>query len=429
MFKFSKVEISVIFAAVILFIGALWGVLNQSFLKNKKNTALILGHIVEFSNEFQTKEKESFYWSEGLKFQTLHRGDSIYVNPGSKVKIKLVTNDEIVLNENTLITLDQTNESLDISLKTGVINSPLLTASIKIDFCGKNQSVGLKEASEVNLQKRTDCKYQISVKDGDVKVGQKKVPKKFEIESNYLFKNNTMKVKNETDETVEVQKLSDNDFEVASEGTPVITTTDNLNPTPDPIPPTAIEKALSSLENIVSDTTDKITETTEQVIDKIHETLPDSVAEKLAAVTESPAEQQASAPVEKPKKKKSKKKEPPPPPPVEEPVTPAKKEPPPEPPFVALPIQFKKNFYTQTGENSHFTILWKGSRALRDGEKYQIEISTDRTFESEVIQYESKETFLKIKFTLKRNDYYWRVRLKSPTNNTDWSPTAQFSIK
>lgn len=423
MLKFSKLETSVILAAVILFAGALWGILSQSFLKSKKSNAIVLGHIVDFSNEFQTKEKESFYWSEGRKLQALHRGDSIYVNPGSKVQIKFITNDEIILNENTLVTLDQTNESLDISLKTGVINSPLLTASIKIDFCGKNQSVGLKEASEVSLQKRTDCKYQISVKDGDVQVGQRKVPKKFEIESNYLFKSNTLKVKNNTDETVEVKTLSDNDFESAAEQTPIITATDNLNPTPNLTDPTALEKALNSLEKIVTQATDKITETTEQVLDKIHATLPDAVTEKISTVAP------PTPPLEeKPQKRKNKKKEPPPRVDAEQ-KSATLKEPPPEPPFVVLPLQFKKNFYTQTGESSHFTLAWRGSRPLKEDEKYQIEISTQQNFESEVIQYEAKDNYLKIKFTLKRNDYYWRIRLKSSANNTDWSPTAQFSIK
>ena len=419
MFKFSKIELSVILLAVILFIGALWSILNQSFIKNQKNSSLKLGYIVDFSNEFQTKDKESFYWVEGKSLQSVHRGDSIYVNPGSKVKIKLITNDEIVLNENTLITLDQTNDSLDISLKTGVINSPLLTASIKIDFCGKSQSIGLREASDLNLQKRTDCKYQISVKEGEVQVEQRKAPKRFEIESNYLFKNSSLKIKNEKDEIVSVKKLSERDFD-AHENTTPLTNLDSFDSNLDSSESSTLEKALSSLEKIVTDTTNTITEKTEQVIDKLSESFPES-SSKMQPVAKELAPTKIMEKSQSTQKKKSVSKKS---------ALPSKTPPPPqEPPFVVLPLQSKKNFYTQTGENSHFTLTWQGSRPLRDEEKYQIEISTQRTFESEVIQYESKQAFLKIKFTLKRNDYYWRVRLKSLTNNTDWSPTAQFSIK
>jgi len=416
--KLTRIEISIVTIAILLFLFALFGFMNPSFFESSRPKALVLARVIEYKNEFQTKEKESFYWSNGEKMQPLQSGDSIFVNPGSQVKLRLITNDEIILNENTLITLDRTNNALDISLKAGVINSPLLTASIKIDFCGKNQSVGFKEATDLNLQKKSDCKYQISVKDGEVQVGQRKVPKKFEIESNYLFKDNTIRIKNDRDVVIDEKKLSDRDFENA------LTETLSENQK------TKIEQTFRALENLISKTSEQISQTTDTVIQKIQETFsPEPITVAEAPSIPQPVEINKPTPIKKTTPRPNLKK---PEPPKEEEtisVQEAPARPAPEGPFVVLPIHLKRNYYTQTGENSHFTIFWQGSRVLRDTEYFEIEIATDAQFLTEVLRYEARENFLKVKFTLKRNDYFWRVRLKSKEVYSDWSPTAQFSIK
>lgn len=127
---------------------------------NKKSIGLLTGK----NDNVKRKTDYSLYWNKIDQGEKVYNGDSIRTGASSFATIQLYNSTEVELSENSLITLQEQDQGLNVKFKSGDMQTKSGNASVSIEV--NNTKLNPAQNSELKLKTSADNKTEIIVQKG-----------------------------------------------------------------------------------------------------------------------------------------------------------------------------------------------------------------------------------------------------------------------
>ena len=184
MFNKLKAKDKLILFFCLSIIALCWFLIfNLDYIRKSENDNVRIGKVKAKGQDVRKKIGSEYFWNNITGSSGIHRGDSLFAGEKSSALIEFDNGDSLTLKENSLVKFENKKDTLSIDISFGQMQVVSKTKFITVKDCGKDILIEAENAN-FGIDKGRDCgDVQIKVKSGEVKLENKLISSKSDIQT------------------------------------------------------------------------------------------------------------------------------------------------------------------------------------------------------------------------------------------------------